>query len=219
MPSATHRPSNNTMERLRAGAVELFAQRGFAATGIRDIARATGLTSAAMYNYVGTKDELLAEIMRLTIEPLRDAARASIDAGSPPAEQLGNLVTLHVWWHGERRMDTQVTDTELRSLTGELRAGVIALRDDYESLWRDVLDRGVESDAFALEQPLLAGNALIEMCTGVAHWYRPDGELALDAVCALHVDWALGLVRARRGRSPVRAADLRLVRPAELLAG
>src|SRR5215208_54920 len=135
MPSATHRADNDTLERLRSGAVELFAARGFAATGIRDIARATGLTSAAMYNYVGTKEELLAEIMRLTIAPLRDAARASIDPRADPAEQLGNLVTLHVWWHGERRMHTQVTDTELRSLTGELRDEVVALRDEYEGIW------------------------------------------------------------------------------------
>jgi len=219
MPSATHRPDNDTLERLRAGAVELFAQRGFAATGIRDIARATGITSAAMYNYVGTKDELLAEIMRRTIEPLRDAARASIDPRSHPAEQLGNLVTLHVWWHGERRLDTLVTDTELRSLTGDLRAGVLALRDDYEVLWRTVLADGMKRDAFGLEQPGLAASALIEMCTGVAHWFRPNGVLPLADVCTLHVDWALGLVRARRGRSTVRAADLRLLDPAAVLAG
>lgn len=219
MPSATHRPDNDTHERLRAGAVELFAQRGFAATGIRDIARATGLTSAAMYNYVGTKDELLAEIMRRTIEPLRDAARTSIDPRSHPAERLGNLVALHVWWHGERRLDTLVTDTELRSLTGELRAGVVRLRDDYEALWRRVLADGVQQGAFGLGQPDLAASALIEMCTGVAHWFRRDGALPLADVCTLHVDWALGLVRARRGRSPLRAADLRLVDPAAVLTG
>ena len=44
-----------------------FARDGYAATGIRQLAEEAGLTSAALYHYMGSKEDLLVAIMRSTI--------------------------------------------------------------------------------------------------------------------------------------------------------
>jgi len=60
--------------RLRASALELFASRGFQATGIRDLAAASGLSLATLYYYMSNKEELLFSLMSESLERLQDDA-------------------------------------------------------------------------------------------------------------------------------------------------
>jgi hypothetical protein len=62
--------------------------------------------------------------------------------------------------------------------------------------------------------PTLASLALLEMCTGVSHWYRADGPSPLREICDMFADAALGLVRATVLGRPARLADFDLGDPA-----
>ena len=53
----------STQDRVAQVAVRLFSERGFAATGIRDLGREMGMTSASLYHYVANKEELLVGVM------------------------------------------------------------------------------------------------------------------------------------------------------------
>src|SRR5690606_13595996 len=103
-----------------------------------------------------------------------------------------------------------------RSLTGEHLDHVRGLRDAYERLWRDVVRRGAAQGRMEILDPKLTSFALLQMCTGVSHWYSPEGELTLDYIAEVFADAALALVRATENGVPVRAKDLDLPRPAEV---
>jgi AcrR family transcriptional regulator len=206
----------STDERIRQAALRLFATKGFSGTGIRDIATEAGITTASLYHYMGTKDDLLVRIMEYGLQRLTDAATRTIDVLEHPHEQLAGLVRLHVWTHGVRQQSALVVDTEIRSLSGEHLDHIRDLRDAYEGIWRGVIARGVERGTMHVEDPKLASFALLEMCTGVSHWFSPTGELTLAHICRVYADMALALVAARvRGR-PVRADQLVLPEPAEV---
>jgi AcrR family transcriptional regulator len=210
--------ADDTRQRIYAAALRLFALRGFAAVGIRDLAREAGLTTGALYHYMGTKEDLLVDIMRSTIVPLTNAGTDLLDAYERPEMQLAALVELHVWVHGGRGTATLITDTEVRSLTEPQAAQVMKVRDEYEDLWRVVVDRGVTASIFDAVDARVATIALLELCTGVAHWYRPGGRLSLQELCEMHADLALATVRAKRGNRRIRRADLTLPTPDHWLA-
>jgi AcrR family transcriptional regulator len=216
IPSNQQRVLNGTEGRIRNVALRLFARQGFQATGIREIASEAGLTVSALYYYVGTKEELLLDILRNTAESLLPAALRIGAENESPEKKLALLVLLHVWFHGEHPEQTQVANTELRSLSGEARQQVLVLRDRYAAVWRRVVTEGIVTGVFQVQDAKLAAIALIEMCSGVSYWYRPHGDLTLAQICYMHADWALGLVRAMRNGKPVRAVDLDLVNPEEL---
>jgi AcrR family transcriptional regulator len=197
-----------TAKRVRTAAIRLFARKGFAAAGLRELAAEAGLTPAALYHYMGSKEDLLVDIMRATIEPLHAAGRELLVEIPEPERRLAALVEMHVWFHGVRPLATLVTDTELRALDGERRQVAIELRDGYQSVWREVLEAGGDAGRFDVDDARLTAIGLLELCTGVSHWYAAGGERELAEVCALHADWALGLVRAG-----VRRADLALPAP------
>jgi AcrR family transcriptional regulator len=206
--------ANSTEERIREVAIRLFAQKGFQGTGIRDIAVETGLTSSALYYYMGTKETLLLQIMREVTIPLVEKAQQIAASSIPPESQLASLVLLHVWVHGTQPLSTHIAHSELHSLTGDACQEMLDWRDRYDRLWREILKRGNDEDVFEVQNSRLAALALIEMCSGISRWYRPDGELTLHQLCHMHADWALGLVRATRDGSSVRSTDLDLADPA-----
>lgn len=216
IPSNQRRVVNGTEERIREVALRLFARQGFQATGIREIAAEAGFTVSALYYYVGTKEELLLDILLNTATSMVTSALRIEANTEPPEQKLATLVLLHVWYNGEHAQQMQVANTELRSLSGEARQQVIDLRDRYDSIWREIITQGNTNGIFQVQNVKLAAIALIEMCNGVSNWYRPHGELTLTQVCYMHADWALGLVRAKRDGISVRVADLDLIDPKKL---
>jgi AcrR family transcriptional regulator len=214
--SNQQRVVNGTEERIREVALRLFAKQGFQATGIREIAAEAGFTVSALYYYVGTKEELLLDILLNTATSMVASALRIETSTEPPEQKLATLVLLHVWYNGEHAQQMQVANTELRSLSGDARQKVLDLRDRYDAIWREIIAQGNLMGIFQVQNVKLAAIALIEMCNGVSYWYRPHGELTLTQVCHMHADWALGLVRAMQDGKPVRVAELNLVDPKEL---
>ena len=205
-PAGTTREA--TRERVMAAAVDLFARRGFAATGIRDIAAAARLTSSSLYEYMDTKDDLLVDIMRSTIQPLAEAAADLVSVAPTPEWLLAAMTQNHVWFHATHQHRAMVTDTELRALDGERRRAVVAMRDRYESMWRSGVAAGVTAGVFDVDDVEVGARSLISLCTGIGSWFREDGRLSIAELCAIHVDLVLATVRAARDGHPLRHVDL-----------
>jgi TetR/AcrR family transcriptional regulator, cholesterol catabolism regulator len=187
----------SNLAEIRRAAVSLFAERGFAATGIRDVGRAAGLNSATLYHYASGKEELLAGIMRAGLGELLRTGREAVSYRADPAVQLARLVAAHVANEAVNPLTSRVTDTEVRALTGGNRAEIIALRDEYEALVAGVLARGVAAGEFHVTDLGVARLALVEMCNGVALWYRPDGRLSVAELQDRFVELAGRLAGSR----------------------
>ncbi len=89
-PGVTHaHAGDQTRARILDVALELIADRGFAATSTREIAERLGVTKAALYYYFRTKDDLLAAIVGPATSEL-DALieRAGADASSDARDGL-----------------------------------------------------------------------------------------------------------------------------------
>lgn len=181
---------------MRQVALELFANQGYAATGIRQIASAAGLSLSAMYHHFSTKEELLLSIMRTTMTELEEEAARCVLANPDPADALGALVTSHVRMHAEQPQACFVTDTEVRSLFGDARAAIIAQRDSYQAVWVAVVEEGTASGQFHVANPKIAVLGLLEMCTGPARWYRADGPSSIEDICTQFTDMSLRLLGA-----------------------
>lgn len=61
-------------------ALELFIEKGFAATRVEDIARRAGLSKGAVYLYFPSKEALLEGLVRRAIVPIADSALTTLGA-------------------------------------------------------------------------------------------------------------------------------------------
>jgi AcrR family transcriptional regulator len=191
-----------TSERVEQAALRLFALRGFEGTGIRAIADEAGITLGSLYHYIGTKEDLLDRLMQKSMHGLLGPGTEIVESVQDPRERIVGLVDLHVRRHAEDNLLSIVGDAEIRSLTPARRRTAVSLRDAYESLWQETIALGARRGDFHVPDVKLATFALLEMCSGVAYWYSPNGRLALDAISRAFVEMALSLLGAELLRGP-----------------
>lgn len=169
-------------------ASELFRERGYAATSVRDIARALDLQGASLYAHVASKEDVLWSIVDRTagrFERAADtAATATASTGSSgsghptgDADRVEALIRAHVGVVLEDVGAAAVFVHEWRALGDERRAAVLERRDAYERRFRDLIEDGMASGEFALGDPVVAATVLLTALNGLATWVRPDGRL------------------------------------------
>lgn len=182
-----------------AAAVTCFHRRGFFGTSVREIADEAGIAAPSIYHHFGSKQQLLREIM---VQALREAYAmtrgAVLRAGNSPAEQLAAIVGAWISFHTKQQHQALIGLTELRALDPEGRGVVVALRDEQESLFRDVIERGVSEGIFLTDYPRDACRAIIAMGYSIANWYRPTGQLSTSELQDRYIDMSLAMVKLNR---------------------
>lgn len=194
---------------IQQAAVGVFADRGYAATSIRDIAAAAGVTSGALYLHVSSKMELLESVMHCALDELLRIAAAATSGDRGPAQRLEALVRAHVAVQATNPRTAQVVDGELRLLPEEHRRAMVEKRDGYERFWTAALEDGVRDGVFDVDDVSVARLALVEMCNGVAHWYVPGGPYDLERIQEIFVRLSFNLVRCTAPTAHAADPELR----------
>jgi AcrR family transcriptional regulator len=128
--SETARPSPaQRLELIEHAATQLFAERGFAATTVDDIAKAAGLTKPMLYRHFESKQELCVALLTRARADLIEAPLARFRPGMPePQAQVPAMVD--AWFehvqrhpHDARLLFTPITgDPEVERVQMELHA-------------------------------------------------------------------------------------------------
>ena len=74
-----------TAERILDAAEQLFAERGYGATTLRDVAAAVGIRNPSLYNHFSSKESLYAAVLERGIRPVLDMLAADVESGGEGA--------------------------------------------------------------------------------------------------------------------------------------
>ncbi len=174
-------------------ASELFHANGYAATSVRDIARALDIQGASLYAHVASKEDLLWAIVdraATRFEQAADAAQAAT-AEDDIVDRLAALVEAHVEVVTADPERASVFVTEWRHLSADRRAAIARRRDDYEQRFRGLIADGAAIGAFRATDPAIATTFVLTALNGIATWYRPAGRLGPDRIADHYVELAL----------------------------
>jgi len=184
-----------TLRRLYEVALQRFGERGYHAVSVRDLTSELGLQASSLYAHVASKQDLLADLIRLGHEEHRDQLRlAMLEAGAEPADQIAALTRAHVRVHATYPLLTRVCNRELGSLREDQRREVLAIRLDSERLFLDVIERGQRLGAFHAADAMLAVAAIGAMGMRVAEWWHPDVGVSIDALADTYAGFAVKLL-------------------------
>ena len=174
---------------IEEAASELFRERGYAATSVRDIAQALNLQGGSLYAHMASKEDVLWSIVTRAADRFNaEVGPIAADASASPADRLRAMIRAHVGVVTSIQQDAAVFLHEWRFLSADRRAQMSARRDAYEAMFRNVISEGSDSGDFRDVDPRLTSMAILSALNGIPTWYAPDGPLTADQIADQHAD-------------------------------
>lgn len=158
---------HDTRNRLLAAAEDLFADRGFTAVSIRDIAAEADVNVAAVNYHFHSKDNLYVEVLRHVMSAKRDRYVEVLKAGAGASStDLESVLRSFFRVHFEDTFKHRSGANFLRLLVREIHEGHRLACPEMEGLIRPLWDRLAESVASA--EPRLTPEQVV-MVVGSLH--------------------------------------------------
>ncbi len=181
---------------LLTAAVAVFAERGYRATTMSELAEALGMGKASLYHYVASKEEILVELYEEVLRENVIAARRIAESDRTAGEALRELLVDRVAYTCRNRDLLRVFFEEEAELPPRHQARLIATRREYEQTLLDVLARGAASGELSLPTtPTIFANTALGAANWTYKWFNPDGPLTPEQLGAQIADLLLAGLR------------------------
>jgi AcrR family transcriptional regulator len=178
---------NDTRDRILETALDLFIERGYDKTSLREIAERVGVTKAALYYHFASKEEIIRTLVQPLVEHLESLAVAL--AGQPDLKTWGEgLAAIVEWVLPQRRLfelfeHNQATLSALAKDSMETEAHK-AFHESIDAIFTNeatpLADRVRMAGSVGVITSVFGGPA------GRAFWHVPAQELKPLLMQAIH---------------------------------
>jgi AcrR family transcriptional regulator len=177
-------PRELRRKQVLAVAAELFIERGFALASMDELARRVGVSKPVIYDLVGSKEALFAEIVAHQAQALAGAVQAAVDAEPDPEQRFHEGALAFFRFAEDRR---EAWDALLTADAAPINSELAAARRLHamqvaSMLARGAAELGSPADPLLLDACAQAINGAFE---ALALWWKQHPELRPETLAAL----------------------------------
>jgi AcrR family transcriptional regulator len=173
----------------------LFWQKGYRATTLDDIARTGRINKATVYYYFKNKAFLLFEIVCGIMQEALENARPLMNSALPPREKLRVLILQHTKWILSLKWPA-MGQMERRNLPPRLLKEYLVLRDEYEAIFKNIIEEGIRQKEFRRLDPKLYSRFILGLLNSFLNWFKPGGSLSPEEIARQAFDFIHQSIRA-----------------------
>ena len=170
----------STRQNIRLTAQKLFRERGYAAIGMRELAKAVGIEAPSIYNHYKSKDDILREIC-FDIAAQFFKAFAEMDADEKsPTKKLRAAIKGHISVIATNLEASSVFFHEWMFLEEPNLAQFKKQRHEYELKFRDIIDKGIKKGDFKPMNVKLVTFTIFSALNATYDLYRSNEKISHD---------------------------------------
>jgi len=168
------------LDALLTSAAQVFAERGYHETSMRDLARAADISLAGVYYYVQSKAELLFLIQSRHFDAVIAGMREALAGVTDPVERLSRFIDNHLDYFASHMAEMKVLSHEAGALTGDFLHQVNDKKRTYTRALMDILADVERTHGPAHANRRVAAYSLFGMMNWIYNWYDPLGDLGVE---------------------------------------
>lgn len=157
----------STEERIKKEAMKLFLERGYKDVSMQDICNATGLSKGGLYRHFSSKSEILLSL----VEDERKADVSERIACREPAVQILTDY-LDLFYRNMLMSDQSLAYALFEYASMEKDNLLMENSRTDSSLWKELIEYGVETGAFNAIDYRMVMNTLLFAYRGIRLWSR-----------------------------------------------
>jgi AcrR family transcriptional regulator len=185
-----------TKERIIKVAAEMFARKGYHATGVEELSTEVGLGRGALYYHITSKEDLLHEILSRPAEEMSAAVLALQKLDLPSEAKLRQFAQTLMRGISDNRAEWTVFFREFHGLTDHRLRAILELRNSFELALLGIINQGITRGDFRNSDPELLVKGILGMFNYSYLWIRADGRCTPEEIADLFCDALLRGIRA-----------------------
>jgi AcrR family transcriptional regulator len=163
-------------------ATQTLWQKGYDKTTIRDIAKATDMTTAGLYYYFKSKEELLFQILDSHMDDMLAGIEKIAATQVPPIELIKKYIQYQVDTYCKDKFRSKLILNDDDCLTGKWYEQVKQKQRSFLVFWRNALDDFCRDQGLPTDHIAVDAHCLVGMCNWIYRWYDPKGDLKPEAL-------------------------------------
>jgi AcrR family transcriptional regulator len=186
-------------------AARVICDRGYEGASIQEIADACELTKAGLYHHIGSKENLLAEIMGYGMDLFEAQVLSPVRDIDDPVLRLRACMdrNIKLVTRGSSKHITIILH-EHATLKGTAGKAIDARKKKYVRFLEQSFAEAVMKGLIRPVSPKVAAFSFLGMVLWIYKWFRPDGELSEEQIAEAMIDLLFtGLEPARSPRAAV----------------
>lgn len=186
---------------LLALAADLFAERGFVVTTVREIADAAGILSGSLYYHFDSKESMVDEILREFLDFQQRLYDEVLREQTDPRATLTELVRRSFRAMHQYRSAVTIYQNEAKYLQQFERFGYLRrAANDFERTWIKVLQQGQDAGVFRADLNVkIAYRFIRDTVWTSVHWYNPRGRLNAEVIAEQYIAILCGGIMTGQG--------------------
>lgn len=185
-------PSDRVQELLNIGS-RLFAEKGYEATSMRDIANAAGVSKALLYHHFASKDDIYARISLSATQDLNSYVASCIPAEGTSAEKVrAFMIGAARFFADHREAWIAASNAFWSDPDRHRRERRLARRREFEHCLRDLVKEGIANGEFNDVDPGTAGRLILSGINWMHRWYDPEKGATAEQIVDQYADIILG---------------------------
>jgi AcrR family transcriptional regulator len=186
MPDRALTKSERTRQRILDAAAKVFREQGYSNARLSDIAALAGMQTGSLYYHFDSREDLVAEILRLGIETSWQHVRQAVDALPPEAtalDRLGAAIRAHTLAVLEISDYASAQARIVGQVPPEVRKGHLVHQNKYGAYWNELIEAAVAAGAVRPGTDLFVARMLVlGALNWTAEWYKPKRDLRPTAI-------------------------------------
>jgi len=176
MPTNSKRRSSKK-DLILQKAAQMFREKGFAATSMRDLAEKVGIEAASLYNHIRSKHEILEAIcfdvanrFTLNIEETDAGNKSSI-------AKIESLLRFHIQQMIDHYEEVYVSDREWKHLEEPYLSNFRNQRRNYRKMFASIIESGIQKNEIKKIDAPTAVIIILHAVSGIESWHRSQAKI------------------------------------------
>lgn len=191
-------------------AATLFSTKGYAESGLREIADGARMRSSSVYHHFDSKEGIYIEIIRIAVERIShvvDAALAALPARATPRMRVEAAIGGHLRaLHGNKPYTSTNAHARVK-LPDQVNGMVAPIRDRYSDFWRALLEDAGSAGYLRPElEPRMLRPLILGTINRTVGWFDP-AKGSVESLVATMITMFSGIwadqARGRRRKDPI----------------
>lgn len=160
-------------------AAELFREKGYAGSSVRELAQKVGLEASSLYNHIKSKEQILVEICMGNARQFTDGIDLIDQTQDTTVNKLKAIIELHINIATAGISSVSVFNDEWKHLSEPYHSEFLRLRKYYEQKVVAIITQGIENSELRTVDPLIATYSFLTSLRWI-HYKLKQGKSAKE---------------------------------------